>query len=129
MPLVVATTIPPQAVDVLVTEGLPTIYTVQLGSAGSAQVYHDPGGPGPNEFHVTYFDAEGGDLAVTSPTIAVFPADGEGELLTARFFDVGHYVASIEATAGPLGVDVIGVVPDDAGGGQIHLHVTIEVTP
>ncbi len=129
VPLVVATTIPPQPVDVLVTEGLPTIYTIQLGETGSAQVYLDPGGPGPNELHVTYFDAQAGDLAVVDPTIAVFPPDGEGEILTARPLDVGHSVASMDAVAGPLGVDVVGVLPDAAGGGHVHMHVTIEVTP
>ena len=129
VPLLAATTIPAQPVDILVTDGLPTIYTIQLGTAGSAQVYLDPGGPGPNEFHVTYFDPDGGELVVTNPTIAVVPAGGEGELLEPRFFDVGHYVASIEAVAEPLGVDVVGEVSAGAESSQIHLHVTIEVTP
>lgn len=129
VPLVAATTIADQSTEVLVTPGLPTIYSVQLGAAGSAQVYLDPGGPGPNELHVTYFDAAGGELAVTEPTIAVVPADGEGILLPARLFDIGHFVASVEAVAGPLGVDIVGALPADAGQGQIHLHVTIEVTP
>ena len=129
VPLVAATTIADQPTEELVTPGLPTIYSIQLGAAGSAQVYLDPGGPGPNELHVTYFDAAGGELAVTDPTIAVSPADGEGALLQPRLFDVGHYVASIEAVAGPLVVDIVGAMPGDAGQGQIHLRVTIEVTP
>ena len=59
----------------------------------------------------------------------MFPADGEGALLDARVFDVGHYVMSIEAVAGSLGIDIVGALPGDAGPSQIHLHVTIEVTP
>lgn len=129
VPLVLANAIPPQPVDVLVTEGLPTIYTVQLGAAGSAQVYLDPGGPGPNELHVTYFDPAGGELAVTNATILVTPPDGEGEILAPRLLDVGHFVASMEAVAGALDVDVVGALPGATGGGQTHLHVTIEVTP
>ncbi|HUG30996.1 MAG TPA: copper resistance protein CopC [Candidatus Limnocylindria bacterium] len=129
VPLVAATTITDQPTEQLVTPGLPTVYSVQLGAAGSAQVYLDPGGPGPNELHVTYFDPAGGELDVAEPTIAVVPADGEGVLLPARFFDVGHYVASIEAVAGPLDVDIVGALPGGAGPSQIHLHVTIEVAP
>ena len=56
VPLLVATTVPAQSVQKLVTPGLPTIYEVQLGPVGKAQVYLDPGGPGQNELHVQPVD-------------------------------------------------------------------------
>ena len=128
VPLLVATTVPAQPVQSLVSPGLPTIYTSQLGAAGSAQVYLDPGGPGQNQLHVTFFDPAGTELPTQSATIAVFPADGPGAILPPRMLEPGHFVATIGAVAGALTVDVVSPLPD-SGAGHVHLHVTIEVTP
>ena len=128
MPLLVATTVPAQPVQSLVSPGLPTIYTSQLGAAGSAQVYLDPGGPGQNQLHVTFFDPAGTELPTQSATIGVFPADGAAAILPPRMLEPGHFVATIDAVAGALTVDVVSPLPDPAPG-HLHLHVTIEVTP
>ena len=127
VPLLAATVVPAQPVQSLVSPGLPTIYTSQLGAAGSAQVYLDPGGPGQNELHVTFFDQAGTELPTQSATIAVFPAEGPGAVLPPRMLEPGHFVATIDAVAGALTVDVVSPLPD-AGAGHVHLHVTIEVT-
>lgn len=129
VPLVVATTIPPQPVTNNVSPGLPTISTVALGAAGSAQLYLDPGRPGTNDVHVTFFDAAGGALAVDKVTMSLTDASGAGVLLTPRTLDVGHFVASTDVRAGTVAVDVVGPLPQTAGGGQVHVHVTIEVQP
>ena len=126
VPLLAATTVSAQPVEQLVSAGLPTIYQVQLGSVGSAQVYLDPGVPGQNELHVTFFDPAGGELATQSATIAVFPAAGDAAVLAPRMLEPGHFVATIDAVAGDLVVDVVSPPPAPATG-QIHLHVTIEV--
>jgi copper transport protein len=128
VPLFAATTIPPQAVQALVSAGLPTIYTVQLGAGRTAQVYLDPGGPGPNDFHVTFFDAAGAELPTTSATIAAFPEGGGASILTPKMLEPGHFVAPIDAVAGQLTVDILSPVPDASGGGNLHVHVTIEVS-
>jgi len=128
VPLLVATTVPEQPVQSLVSPGLPTISTAQLGAAGSAQVYLDPGGPGQNQLHVTFFDAAGTELPTQAATIAVFPADGAGAILPSKMLEPGHFVATIDAVAGALTVDVVSPLPD-AAAGHVHLHVTIEVSP
>jgi copper transport protein len=128
IPLLAATVVPAQPVQSLVSAGLPTIYTSQLGAAGSAQVYLDPGGPGQNELHVTFFDPAGTELPTQSATIFVFPAEGPGEILAPRMLEPGHFVATIDAIAGALVVDVVSPLPA-TGAGHLHLHVTIEVTP
>ena len=128
VPLLAATVVPAQPVQSLVSPGLPTIYTSQLGAVGSAQVYLDPGGPGQNELHVTFFDPAGTELPTQSATIAAFPADGPAAILPPRMLEPGHFVATIDAVAGALIVDVVSPLPD-AGAGHVHLHVTIEVTP
>lgn len=127
IPLLAATTVPAQPYQTLVSEGLPTIYMVQLGAAGSAQVYLDPGGPGQNELHVTFFDPAGAELPTQSATLAVFPASGGAAILVSRLLEPGHFVATIDAVAGPLTVDVVSPLPDPATG-HLHLHVTIEVS-
>ena len=128
VPLLVATTIPAQSVQELVSPGLPTLYTIQLASVGSAQVYLDPGLAGLNELHVTFFDPTGGELPTQSATMAVIPADGTGAILTSRLLAPGHFVASIDAAAGALVVDVVSPLPE-VGAGHLHVHVTIEVQP
>jgi len=127
VPLLVATTVPTQAVEQLVTEGLPTIYTVQVGAAGSAQVYFDPGSGGPAQLHVTFFDAAGSERPVDAVTVAVFASDGSGRLLAPRILEPGHFVASLDADPGALAVDTVGSVQAGTAAGHIHLHVTIEV--
>jgi copper transport protein len=128
VPLLVATTVAAQSVQALVSPGLPTIYVVRLGTAGSAQVYLDPGGPGQNELHVTFFDPTGSELPTQSAAIAAFPGGGGGETLTPRMLEPGHFVATIDAEPGGLTVDAISPLPGPATG-QLHVHVTIEVTP
>jgi hypothetical protein len=126
VPLLAATTVPPQPVERLVSADLPTIYTIQFGPTGSALVYLDPGGEGPNDLHVTFFDPAGTALPVETVTIATFPGGGGSELRTPRPLEPGHFVVAVDAVAGELGVDAVGRLPD---GGQVHLHVTIEVEP
>jgi copper transport protein len=127
VPLLAVTSVPPQAVQTLVSTDVPTLYNVQLGTPGFAQVYLDPGGPGPNELHVTFFSPEGGAQPVPSVTLAVRSAGGGDAILTPRLLEPGHFVAAIDAAPGPLVVDAVGPLPD--GTGQVHLHVTIEVEP
>jgi hypothetical protein len=112
-----------------VTAGLPTIYTVQVGAAGSAQVYLDPGRGGPDQLHVTFFDAAGNARPVDEVTVAAFTSDGGGRLLTPKLLEPGHFVASIEASPGPLVVDVVAGVRTGTTSSHLHLHVTIEVQP
>lgn len=127
VPLLAVTSVPTQPAERLVSPDLPTIYTIQLGVTGYAQVYLDPGGPGPNELHVTFFNPAGSELAVEGVTVATRSEAGGTAILAPRLLQPGHFVASVDAIAGPLEVDAIGPLPGDAG--QIHLHVTIEVEP
>jgi copper transport protein len=129
IPLVVATKVADQAVQQLVSPGVPTIYQVSLGAAGSAQLYLDPGSPGKNDVHVTLFDSAGNEQQIQSATMAVVTADGAGEIVAARMLEPGHFVATTDLVAGTIAVDVVTPLPAAGGSGQIHLHVTMEVTP
>jgi copper transport protein len=126
VPLLAATRIPAQPLQTSVSPGLPTIYVIQLGDARTAQVYLDPGGPGQNDLHVTYFDPAGRELAAEGATIAVFPTSGDPLLPKPRRLGPGHFVASVDVDSGQLAVDVVSPLPGDAAG-HLRVHVIIEV--
>jgi copper transport protein len=127
VPLLAVTSVPPQPVETIVSADVPTIYNVQLGGAGSGQVYLDPGTAGANELHVTFFDPSGSAQPVPSITLATRSEVDGDTIPTPRQLEPGHFVASVDVAAGPLQVDAVGPLPD--GTGQVHLHVTIEVEP
>ena len=68
------------------------------------------------------------ELPTTSATIAAFPEGGGAAILAPRMLEPGHFVASIDAVAGQLTVDILSPVPAASGGGNLHVHVTIEVS-
>ncbi|HEX2625383.1 MAG TPA: copper resistance protein CopC [Candidatus Limnocylindrales bacterium] len=130
VPFIVPTVIPAQSVSTIVSDGLPTIYVVDAGAAGTAQVYLDPGrGSDPDQLHVTLFDTDGNERPATVFTVATFGTDGVGRLLTTKLLEPGHVVGSIEAQPGPLVVDVVAAVPAGSTSSHLHLHVTIQVEP
>src|SRR5262249_35865704 len=90
VPLLAATTVPVEPVQRSGSAGLPTLYTSQLGQAGSAQVYLDPGGTGQNQLHVTFFDPAGTELPTQSATIALFPEAGGTTVPAPRRLEPGH---------------------------------------
>ncbi len=121
VPLVAATVVPPQPVD---GDGTPLApATVHLPDGTSVQVYLDPGGPGANELHATFFDAAGAELPVPTATMAVLAQDGSAFIAAFRQLEPGHFVADIQLAGGPIAVDIVG---GGAIGGVIHVHLTIK---
>ena len=121
VPLVASTVVPPQPVD---GDGTPLApATVHLADGTSVQVYLDPGGPGANELHATFFDATGKELPVPAATMAVLAQDGSASMATSRQLEPGHFVADIQLAGGPIGVDIVG---NGATGGVIHAHLVIK---
>jgi hypothetical protein len=130
VPILLATRIPGQPVDELVSEGLPTIYVVDVGVAGTAQVYLDPGrGTDPDQLHVTFFDAAGSERPVEAVTVLATTAQaGEGLLLAPRQLEPGHFVASVDAVpSSELLVDVVTSIRSGTATSHLHLRVTIDV--
>jgi copper transport protein len=126
VPFVLATRVPPQP-DVADASVKPVIHTVSLPTGGTVQIYLDPGNVGPNDLHVTFFDAAGNELPVPSVTMAVSRPDTPGELLSPRLLEPGHFVASLTLPAsGSLSVDAVGPAPD---GNPIHAYLEVEVAP
>jgi uncharacterized membrane protein len=90
-----------QQIDVNRVAGLPTIYTVHLGSGRTVQIYLDPGTPGPNLLHATWFDATGHEMQVSDVTMAQILPSGASVALQPQILDAGHEAASVQVASLP----------------------------
>jgi len=100
VPLEVRTRLPEQDVTVSEAPGQPTLYTIALPGGRSVQGYVDPGAPGPNEVHFTFFSAQGSEQPVDSARVTASARDDPPSELQARELSPGHFVASAELEAG-----------------------------
>jgi copper transport protein len=91
----------PQQIDVNRVPGLPTIYTVHLGSGRTVQVYLDPGTPGPNTLHATWFDASGKEMPVSNVTMTEILTTGGSLALQPQILDSGHEAAPVQVASLP----------------------------
>ncbi len=91
---------PEQDLTKVETAGAPTISTITFPGGASVQAYVEPGTSGPNELHVTYFDASGNELPVDKLEVEARPLDGSLEPWKVRRFGPGHFVADGDAGAG-----------------------------
>jgi len=126
VPLEVTTRIVRQQVDVNRQPGLPTIYIVHLDAGGTVQMYLDPGTPGPNELHATFFDVQGNELPVTSATMSIGPEGQAATPLTPRILEPGHFVSDTNLQSGTYLATVIGTSP--SGSGSLVAHTDMDVS-
>ncbi len=108
--VVVPASLPPPSVAE--APGQPSVYSVDLGQGRSVQVYADPGTPGANELHATFFAADGTEDDVASATLA--PA------ATPRRLGPGHFVADLDIGPGRTTVEVTGIT--SRGRLPVHAH-------
>jgi copper transport protein len=100
VPLKVRTRLPPERIQVSKVPGQPTLYTITLPIGGTLQTYIDPGKPGPNQVHFTFFTASGAEQPITSATASsTDPADAQRPMKLIRF-DPGHFVANATLSGG-----------------------------
>jgi len=113
VPLTLVTRAPQQQVTASSPiPGQPTVYTITLAGGEQLQAYNDPGSPGPNQLHLTAFDAAGQELPLAEATIVATPGDGPTQVLETQRFGPGHFVASAELTAGPWHFDLAATAKD-----------------
>jgi copper transport protein len=99
VPMELETRAAPQPVKVSEVPGQPTLYTVTLATGGSLQGYVDPGQPGPNTVHFTFFNQAGGEQP-TDKARARMTTAGGSEALTLIRLGAGHFAANIDLEPG-----------------------------
>jgi hypothetical protein len=125
VPLQLITEAAPAHVDVNAVAGLPTISTVHLSAGRTVQVYLDPGHPGANEVHVTFFDAAGTELPVQTVALSLGPSGGALALLTPRLLEPGHFAADTTLPVGTYTLSLSGSAPN---GDQLTTQLDVTVT-
>ena len=99
VPMELETRAVPQPVKVSEVPGQPTLYTVTLATGGSLQGYVDPGRPGPNTVHFTFFN-QSGDEQPTDKARARMTTSAGSETLTLIRLGPGHFAANIDLEPG-----------------------------
>jgi putative copper export protein/methionine-rich copper-binding protein CopC len=89
----------PQQVRVSEVPGQPTLYTVTLAAGDSLQGYVDPGRPGPNTVHFTFFNRSGDEQPVDRGRARMTTSAGS-EALTLVRLGPGHFAANIDLEPG-----------------------------
>jgi copper transport protein len=80
--------------------GQPTVYTIALQRGGSLQAYLDPGKPGANVLHLTYFKANGTEQPMFEVSAKGTNPAGVSDDLTLAKFSAGHFVSNLTITPG-----------------------------
>jgi hypothetical protein len=113
VPLTLTTAVPPEHITAQVAAGLPTIYTLDLSKGRSLQLYVDPGTPGNNAVHATFFQGNA-ELAIADATvISATPETGPTvELQASRFDKVGHFIGQGALSAGRWRFDITATSSD-----------------
>ena len=99
VPLKIQPKLPPQTVSVS-QRGQPTLYTITLPKGDTLQTYIDPGTPGPDVVHFTFFQASGSELPIGSATASALTPSGQPLDLKLIRFDRGHFAANVKLTPG-----------------------------
>jgi nitrogen fixation protein FixH len=100
VPLKVQTRAPPQHIEVTRAPGQPTLYTITLPGGLSLQTYIDPGTPGNNVVHFTFFQASGDEQPIARATATATTPAGHTHDLPLIRFDPGHFVANTRLDEG-----------------------------
>lgn len=115
---------PQQQVDVNRAPGAPTVYTVHLSGGRTVQVYLDPGTPGPNDLHATWFDATGTELPVRDVVFSLVSGDATPAKPAVNVLDPGHEVARVTVASTPV---TFAIVATTAAGDP--LEARLQITP
>jgi copper transport protein len=100
VPLKLQPKLPPQTVSVSSQQGQPTLYTITLPKGDTLQTYIDPGRPGADVVHFTFFQASGNELPIGTATGTALTPSGQPLDLKLIRFDPGHFGANVKLTPG-----------------------------
>jgi copper transport protein len=100
VPLTFTPALPKEQITVSTAPGQPTVFTIALPDGSSVQTYVDPGTPGNDTVHFTFFKASGSEQPIATATATETAPSGEARDLSLIRFDPGHFAANTALTAG-----------------------------
>jgi copper transport protein len=120
VPLELKTRTAPQAVKVSEAPGQPTLYTITLAAGGTLQGYIDPGRPGPNTVHFTYFNQSGDEQPADKARARMTGPSGRSEALTLIRLGPGHFAANVDLEPGRVSFAIEATAARTQRGGQFQ---------
>jgi copper transport protein len=100
VPLTLQTRTEHQHMTVQSVPGQPTVYSISLPTGGKLQTYVDPGHPGINNVHFTFFKSSGKEESIASARAVAMDPQGQRRRMKLIRFDKGHYVANQHLSPG-----------------------------
>jgi copper transport protein len=120
VPMELETRTAPQPVKVSEAPGQPTLYTITLATGGTLQGYIDPGRPGPNTVHFTYFSQSGDEQPAEEASARMTGPSGRSEALTLIRLGPGHFAANVDLEPGRVSFAIEATAARTRRGGQFH---------
>jgi uncharacterized membrane protein len=120
VPLELKTRTAPQPVKVSKAPGQPTLYTITLAAGGTLQGYIDPGQPGPNTVHFTYFNQSGDEQPADKARARMTGPSGRSEALTLIRLGPGHFAANVDLGPGRVSFAIEATAARTQRGGQFQ---------
>lgn len=107
------------------TPGTPTLHVVELSEGQTLQFYLDPGTPGLNAIHATYFDAQGRELEVgRAAIVADRQRGGPIAALPVLQEGPGHFYSDFDFRPGEW---LFEIVATTRTGQIVRVHVTLRL--
>jgi copper transport protein len=82
--------------------GQPDLYTITAPNGGSVQAYVDPGRPGPNTVHFTFFTNSGSEQPIDGANATMTTPLGKRQSIDLQLLTAGHFAANLNLPAGPV---------------------------
>jgi copper transport protein len=120
VPLELETRPAAQRVQVSEVPGQPTLYTITLAAGGTLQTYLDPGRPGPNTVHFTFFDPAGDEQPTTKARARMTKPSSVPEPLTLLRLGPGHFAANVDLEPGRVSFAIDATAGRRAVGGRFE---------
>jgi copper transport protein len=106
VPLELRTRTAEPKVTVSKAPGQPDLYTITAPNRGSVQAYVDPGRPGPNTVHFTFFTKIGSEQPIDGANATMTDPLGKRQSIDLQLLTAGHFAANLNLPTGPVGFTI-----------------------
>ena len=80
--------------------GQPDLYTITAPNGASVQAYVDPGRPGPNTVHFTFFTKGGSEQPIDGANATMTTSLGKRQSIDLQLLTAGHFAANLNLPIG-----------------------------